>query len=151
ALQPWLLEQSHSGRQRLPWVLLGLGWLLASLALLGPSGERLSHNELKRHDPLVIILDMTPRMLAADRAPNRLQQARHKIADLLQLRGDAQTALVVYAGSAHSVVPLSDDLNTSLNLLDALHPDIMPRAGQRADLAIGKAQQLLEQGANGAG
>ncbi len=151
ALQPWLLEHSHSGRQRLPWVLLGLGWLLAGLALLGPSGERLSHNELKRHDPLVIILDMTPRMLAADLTPNRLQQARHKIADLLQLRGDAQTALVVYAGSAHSVVPLSDDLNTSLNLLDALHPDIMPRAGQRADLAIGKAQQLLEQGANGAG
>ena len=33
--------------------------------------------------------------------------------------GDAQTAIVVYAGSAHTLVPLSDDLGTSRNLLEA--------------------------------
>ena len=63
--------------------------------------------------------------------------------DLLQARDDAQTAIVVYAGSAHSLVPLSDDLLTSSNLLESLKPSIMPVPGRRADLGVEKALQLL--------
>jgi Ca-activated chloride channel family protein len=48
-------------------------------------------------------------------------------------------------------VPLSDDLLTSRNLLEALKPSIMPEPGQRADLGVDKARQLLQQGANGKG
>ena len=40
------------------------------------------------------------------RMPNRLEQARRKLYDLLQNRSDAQTAVIVYAGSAHTLVPL---------------------------------------------
>ena len=65
--------------------------------------------------------------------------------------GNAQTAIVVYAGSAHTLVPLSDDLATSRNLLDALRPSIMPEAGHRADLAVEKALGLLKQGGLGQG
>jgi Ca-activated chloride channel family protein len=67
------------------------------------------------------------------------------------VRSDAQTAIVVYAGSAHTLVPLSDDLSTSRNLLDALKPSLMPEAGHRADLAVNKALALLSQGALGDG
>lgn len=49
-----------------------------------------------------------PEMLATDSSPNRLEQARRKLYDLLQNRSDAQTAVIVYAGSAHTLVPLSD-------------------------------------------
>jgi Ca-activated chloride channel family protein len=48
-------------------------------------------------------------------------------------------------------VPLSDDLSTSRNLLDALKPSLMPQVGHRADLAVTKALALLEQGALGEG
>jgi Ca-activated chloride channel family protein len=99
----------------------------------------------------VVILELTPEMLATDIQPNRLEQARRKLFDLLQNRSDAQTAIVVYAGSAHTLVPLSDDLSTSRNLLDALKPSLMPEAGHRADLAVSKALTLLEQGALGDG
>jgi Ca-activated chloride channel family protein len=70
---------------------------------------------------------------------------------LLQARSDSQTAIIVYAGSAHTLVPLSDDLATSKNLLDAIKPSIMPESGQRADLAVKKALDLLKQGALGQG
>ena len=40
-------------------------------------------------------------MLAGDLSPTRLEQARRKLLDLLRTRNDAQTAIVVYAGSAH--------------------------------------------------
>jgi Ca-activated chloride channel family protein len=90
-------------------------------------------------------------MLATDTPPTRLEQARRKLLDLLQSRSDSQTAIIVYAGSAHTLVPLSDDLATSRNLLDALKPSIMPEAGHRADLAVKKALALLKQGAQGQG
>lgn len=146
-----LLGGGNGRDSKLPWIALGLAWLLAVLALVGPSWERLEETRQRAADPLVVMLELTPQMLADDTPPNRLQQARRKLLDLLEHRRDSQTAIIVYAGSAHALVPLSDDLATSRNLLDALDPAIMPQPGQRADLAVRKALALLAQGALGQG
>jgi Ca-activated chloride channel family protein len=146
-----LLSGGGGRESKLPWIVLGIGWLLALLALLGPSWQRVEQNSQRPVDPLVVMLELTPEMLAADSPPTRLEQARRKLLDLLQARSDSQTAIIVYAGSAHTLVPLSDDLATSKNLLDAIRPSIMPEAGQRADLAVRKALDLLEQGDLGQG
>ncbi|MNF43494.1 Tetratricopeptide repeat protein [compost metagenome] len=151
AFQPWLLQGGRHRQSRLAWLLLGLAWLLALLALIGPGWQRLQQPAQLRSDPLVAIIELTPQMLAADLAPNRLEQTRRKLLDLLAARGEAQTAIVVYAGSAHVLVPLSDDLATAQNLLGALTPSLMPAPGQRADLAVQRALALLDQGANGQG
>jgi len=146
-----LLSGGNGRDSKLPWIALGVAWLLAVFALLGPSWERVEQLSQKPADPLVVLLELTPEMLATDVQPNRLEQARRKLFDLLQNRSDAQTAIVVYAGSAHTLVPLSDDLATSRNLLDALKPSLMPEAGHRADLAVVKALTLLQQAALGDG
>nr|BFE96454.1 hypothetical protein GCM10020185_69900 [Pseudomonas brassicacearum subsp. brassicacearum] len=147
-----VLLSGGSGREsRLPWIALGLGWLLIVLALLGPSWARVEQTSQKPADPLVVVLELTPEMLATDVPPTRLEQARRKVLDLLQNRSDAQTAIIVYAGSAHTLVPLSDDLSTSANLLEALAPSIMPQSGHRADLAVRKALTLLDQSELGQG
>lgn len=149
-----ILLSKHAPRQRnIRYLLLGAAWLCALLALLGPSWE--STTEQPKHDrhfaPLVIAIQLTPDMLANDLQPSRLHHVREKILSLLEQRDTAFTALVVYAGSAHTLVPLSNDLLTSQNLLQALQPDLMPVSGQRADLAIERAIQLLQQGAQGEG
>ncbi|NMY32776.1 tetratricopeptide repeat protein [Pseudomonas sp. WS 5412] len=146
-----LLSGGNGRESKSPWLLLGLAWLLAVLALLGPGWQRVEQISQKPADPLVVVLELTPEMLATDSPPNRLEQARRKLVDLLQARSDAQTAIVVYAGSAHTLVPLSDDLATSRNLLEALRPSIMPEAGHRADLAVEKALGLLKHGGLGQG
>ena len=146
-----LLTDGQAHGSRLPWLALGLAWLLALLALLGPSWQRMEQAATANGAPLVAILDLTPRMLAADVPPSRLEQARRTLTDLLEARRGAQTGIVVYAGSTHVLVPLSDDLATTLNLLGALKPSIMPEPGQRADLAVARAQALLEQANQGSG
>ncbi|WP_338475049.1 tetratricopeptide repeat protein [Pseudomonas khavaziana] len=146
-----LLSGGNGRESKSPWVVLGIAWLLAVLALLGPSWQRVEQSSQKPSDPLVVLLELTPQMLATDSPPNRLEQARRKLYDLLQARSDAQTAIIVYAGSAHTLVPLSDDLATSRNLLEALRPSIMPEPGHRADLAVEKALGLLKQGGLGQG
>jgi len=146
-----LLTRGRLRHSRLPWLVLGLAWLLAVIALLGPSWQRFEQPSMKRSDPLVVLLELTPSMLASDAPPTRLEQAKRKLLDLLERRQDVQTAVVVFAGSAHTVVPLSDDLATTRNLLDALHPSLMPEPGQRADLAVAKGLALLEQAGLGRG
>lgn len=146
-----LLTRGKLRNSRLPWVVLGLAWLIAWLALLGPSWQRIEQPSLSRSDPLVIVLETTPAMLATDIRPSRLEQAKRKILDLLEARGDAQTAVVVFAGSVHTLVPLSNDRATTQNLLDALKPDLIPEPGHRADLAVAQGVELLKQGANGRG
>ena len=141
-----------SGRQsKAPWIVLGLAWLLTGVALLGPSWQRIEQPGRTVVDPLVVVLALNPEMLATDVAPNRLEQARRKLLDLLNARRDAQTALIVYSGSAHVLVPLSDDLGTSRNLLEAIKPSIMPVEGQRADLGVQRALELLDQAEQGQG
>lgn len=147
-----LLRGSQRGQgERMPRVLLGLAAALAALALVGPGWEREQQASQRPDDPLVVILQLTPDMLARDASPDRLGQARRKILDLLQHRVDAQTAIVVYAGSAHTLVPLSNDQATSSNLLEALKPSLMPEPGQRADLAVRQALDLLAQAGQGPG
>lgn len=140
-----LLSGGAARGSRLPWLALGLAWLLALLALLGPSWQRLEQAGAARGEALAVVLDLTPRMLAADLPPSRLEQARRALADLLEARRGEQTGIVVYAGSAHALVPLSDDQATALNLLGAVRPSIMPEPGQRADLGVARALALLEQ------
>lgn len=141
-----LLTRGRLRNSRRPWLVLGAAWLLACLALLGPSWQQAEQPSLSRADPLVVLLDTTPAMLAADVRPTRLGQAKHEILDLLQARPDAQTAVVAFAGSAHTLVPLTNDIATTQNLLDALQPELMPESGHRADLAVAHGIGLLAQG-----
>lgn len=150
AFQPWLLVEGMPPRRR-PWLLLAMAWMLAVLALSGPSWQRVSPLSKVQGEALVILLEMTPDLYASDLSPTRLAQVQRSVRDLIQARAGLPTALIAYAGSAHVVVPLSDDPLTTLNLLDALKPELMPVSGYRADLAVQQASQLLKQGAAGQG
>ena len=59
-------------------------------------------------------------------------------------RKEGQTALVVYAADAFSVVPLTDDGKTINALLSGLTTDIMPAQGSRVDQALMQAYPLFQ-------
>ncbi len=150
ALLPYLVADDDTGSRRyLPWI--AAGWLLAVVALCGPSFYKIPQPVLEKDDALVIVLDLSYSMKAEDTAPSRLDRARQKIIDLLQQRKEGQTALVAYAGDAHVVTPLTDDAPTIINLLPALSPDMMPLPGSAADSAINEAIELLHSGSAGGG
>jgi len=66
-----------------------------------------------------------------------------KIWDLLSARSGARTALIVYAGSAHSVIPLSDDASVFKSFLDGLATDLMPVPGKEPSQALALAEETL--------
>jgi Ca-activated chloride channel homolog len=86
-------------------------------------------------------------MLAEDVPPSRTERARYKIADILRERHEGQTGLIVYAGDAHVVTPMTDDTGTIENLLPHLAPDIMPLPGNNPAMGVQLARQLMENAA----
>lgn len=145
ALLPYLLQEKAVGTRRMPLLLGGIMAVLAIVALAGPTWQRLPSPVFRNTSALVIALDLSRSMDAEDVKPSRLTRARYKIADLLRQRKDGQTALLVYAGDAFTVTPLTDDSDTIASQLEALTTDIMPAQGSRAEAALQLAVRLLQQ------
>ncbi|MCX2784423.1 VWA domain-containing protein [Microbulbifer thermotolerans] len=149
-LLPHLLLRG--GEQR-PWLFTLIFALLcgAIVALAGPSWRKLPTPVYSNQDALVILLDLSPSMMATDLSPNRLTRARLKILDILRQRKDGLTALVAYAGEAHVVTPLTEDTATIANLVPALSPAIVPVSGSNIEMAVETGIRLLKDGATGRG
>lgn len=103
--------------------------LLAIVCLAGPSFRRSPSPFAEDKSHLMLVVKMTPSMSTQDLQPSRLERARTKISDLLQLRQGAATGLIAYAGSAHLVMPATADGEVIDHMLEALDPAIMPAEG----------------------
>jgi len=142
-LLPHVLSGAASLRtQRMPWIISAVV-ALAIIALAGPTWEKRQQSVYQQQSALVIALDLSRSMDAADIRPSRLARARHKIADILKLRLEGQSALLVYAADAFAVTPLTSDVDTILALLPVLETRLMPTQGTRADRALAQALELL--------
>ncbi|MEH6565354.1 MAG: VWA domain-containing protein [Halopseudomonas sp.] len=142
-LRQVLLQQQSGRRYAGRYLLLALCWILALLTLAGPAWESSDRVERSDQAALVVVLQVSRSMLSTDLAPNRLEQGRRKIEDIMRAFPERRIGLIAYAGSAHLVAPLTRDHDTLKNLLGVLHPDIMPARGQQADQALILAYQLL--------
>jgi Ca-activated chloride channel family protein len=151
ALAPHVLSTTATRRADLRWWLLGLGGVIATVALAGPAWERVEQPVFRSDQALVVALDLSRSMDAQDLSPSRLTRARLKILDILERRGSGQTALVVYSANAFTVTPLTTDTDTIAALVNSLSTDIMPSRGSYPIAAIRKGRQLLEQAGIGIG
>ncbi len=142
-LLPYLLDNTKSVAERTPLVLLLTLWSLAILALAGPVWEKIAQPVQQRQDALVIVYDQSLSMYAADFDPNRLTVSKRKVLDVLDMRTEGQTALVVYAGDAHTVTPLTEDSVTIRALVPSINPNIMPSFGSNTIAAVERAKGLL--------
>jgi Ca-activated chloride channel family protein len=144
-LLPYLLISDEKKRIPLGIAAVALGGLLAIVTLAGPTWTKLQQPVFRRDTGLVVLLDLSRSMNAADLRPSRLQLAKFKLRDILARRKEGETALVVYAADPFVVTPLTGDTDTITRQLSSLTTDIMPAQGSRADRAITKAQALLRQ------
>lgn len=138
------LSDGFAGRtNRAPYYGLWLALLISTLALAGPSWQKLPQPIHQRQDALVIVLDLSLSMLAEDIQPSRLVRARHKVLDILNQRREGVTGLVAYSGDAHVVTPLTDDTPTIANLVPSLSPLMMPVVGSNPLAGLELARDLF--------
>lgn len=136
---------AEGGRRAWPVWLLGAGWLAATLAMAGPSWERVRQPTTKTIEPTVVALDMSVSMDATDLTPSRLARARYELQDVLERSAGGQVGLVIYSDEPFVAAPLTDDGRVVAEMIPTLTSDIMPGRGSRPDRAIDQAAALLEQ------
>ena len=122
------------------WSLL---WICGMIAMAGP---RFGYTDVQTFQPerdLVIVLDLSRSMNAADVKPSRIVRAQQKIDDILRTQKGVTVGLVAYAKVPHMVVPLTDDMRTIENLVPALDTSLITVEGDDLKPALKMAARML--------
>lgn len=135
-----------SQRRRIrPIHILLVAWIISTVALAGPAWRLEPSPFADDEAGLVVLLKVSGTMLADDVQPSRLERAKQKLRDLLELRTGAATGLIVYSGSAHLVMPLTRDDRIVSTMVEDLTPELMPVDGDVLSEALQLAEQVLAQ------
>lgn len=148
-LKAWALRQG-AARQHSPMRVVSVWafWIMLAVAQAGPRLplDTLDNKRQTRHDmDLMIVLDVSASMATTDVAPTRLARAKLKLQDLLtQLHGE-RVGLIVFAGEAGMLLPLTHDMaafQQSLALADA---SLFTTRGSYLGAALNLARRHLNQ------
>ncbi len=146
-IAPHLLEHLRIARFNSRWLnpatVSGMLTVLLVLVMMGPSWRQQPSPLNQDEAALVILLDVSSSMQQSDVQPSRLQRSKQKIADLLALRPDKQAALIVYSGTAHTVLTLTADQEILNQYLAAITPGIMPRTGKFPEYSLPLIDKVL--------
>jgi Ca-activated chloride channel homolog len=126
-----------------PAYLLSALLSLGAIAVAGPTWEQERPAFMENRAPLILAVDLSPSMDATDIAPSRLIAVKHQLQDLVQRRAGARTGLLVYAGSAHMVLPPSDDPALLNSFIQALSTELLDSPGKNLLAVTQQALQLL--------
>jgi Ca-activated chloride channel family protein len=117
---------------------------LGSVAVAGPTWRREQPPFTEDKAPLVIALDLSQTMDAIDLDPTRLERAKLKLRDLLTVRNGGRTALFVYAGTAHMVLPFTTDFSLLDLYLSSLSTSLMPNRKKDTAAAVRAIQDFMK-------
>jgi len=131
----------HRRAVRLLLLFVALASLI--LALARPQWGTRLEPVTRRGSDLVIVLDTSLSMATEDLAPNRLGQAKHAIANLLDRTAGERVALVTFAGRANLNCPLTVDHAALRLFLDAVDLDAVSVPGTALADALGLALRTL--------
>ena len=148
-IEPHLLKHLLVGEHRKnllrPINLLLILWLMTVIALAGPTWQKEPSPFLDNEAGLMVLLKVSESMENSDVQPSRLERAKQKIRDLMEIRQGASTGLIVYSGSAHLVMPITRDDRIINMMLEDITPELMPVEGDVLTEALKLADRMVGQ------
>ena len=142
-LLPYMIISGSKVSNGLLILAILFGWIMAVFALAGPAWDKEKTALYQATDALVVVFDLSLSMNATDVRPSRIERARYKAIELIEADSNRAVGLVVFAGNAFDVTPVSDDIATVTHLLQAVHTGVMPVQGSNASSGLIRAEQLL--------
>ncbi|MFZ2642214.1 MAG: VWA domain-containing protein [Verrucomicrobiia bacterium] len=99
------------------------------LALASPRWGYQWQEVRRRGIDIFVALDVSRSMLAQDVRPNRLEQAKFAVRDLLKMAAGDRVGLIAFAGTTFISCPLTLDHAAVQLMLEDMAPDAIPVAG----------------------
>ena len=143
-LQKFVIQKGTEWKSRLMHFSVLIMFIFGFIAFLGPSWDEVELPSKKINSQFVIALDLSQSMLAEDISPNRLERAKFKIQDLLESNPRAETSLLVFSGSTHTVIPFTTDYKLILDQISGLKPSMMPVRGTGFSALFTKLDSLFK-------
>ena len=119
---------------KLVFFLVGLSFLIISL--VNPKmGTKLQTVKREGVD-VVFALDVSKSMLAEDIAPNRLEKAKQIISKIIDKLGSDRVGIIIYAGNAYPLLPITTDHGAAKMFLQNANPDMVSSQGTAINVAL---------------
>jgi Ca-activated chloride channel family protein len=145
-LLPGLLAGVSAGRRKAGVILMITSVVLLIVTLARPQIGFSWEEARSRGLDIVVAIDTSRSMLAADVAPNRLRRAQLSALDLKKLARTDRLGLVAFAGGAFLQCPLTLDDTVFRQSVEALDVSIIPQGGTALAEAIDAAKGAFKEG-----
>ena len=127
-----------------------VAWVLIALAVARPGYAPYYEATSQTGRDVVFALDVSQSMLARDVSLNRLEVAKQGIRDALDQFSNERVALIVYAGTASILCPLTYDYDFARYMLEQANPRTVDFGGTTLQSAVEKAvDQVFDPERNG--
>ncbi len=123
-------------------IALALSFLI--IALVNPKmGTKLKTIKREGVD-IVFALDVSKSMLAEDIAPNRLEKAKQIISKIINKLGSDRVGIIIYAGNAYPLLPITTDQAAAKMFLQNADPDMVSSQGTAINEALKLAKSYYD-------
>lgn len=137
------LGAKHTTAETRPRLWLWFGLALCLIALARPQWGLIEEQVFDQSREVLIAVDLSRSMLAADVKPSRLERSKLLIQSLLDgLKGE-RVGLVLFAGTAFLQSPLSSDYEILREFLPAMNPDYLPEGGSNYKAMLETSMQAF--------
>ena len=123
-------------------IAVGLSFLI--IALVNPKmGTKLKTVKRQGVD-VVFALDVSKSMLAEDIAPNRLEKSKQIISKIVDKLGSDRVGIIIYAGNAYPLLPITTDHAAAKMFLQNADPDMVSSQGTAINEALKLAKSYYD-------
>ena len=119
----------------IPPIFFILGVICVLLSLARPQRVRESKEQFSEGIDIMLAMDISESMLATDLSPNRLEAAKNVGREFIKGRFQDRIGLVVFAGEAFSMCPLTTDYEVLNEYINEINSNLIKTTGT----AIGSA------------
>lgn len=120
--------KSHSFSKIMPYFYI-LAFLFLILAMVDVLGGKQEVKMRQKTSAVIFVLDLSNSMNAQDVQPSRLELAKAIILNTVQNIHDGKVGIVVFAGEAESIMPLTNDFSAADTYLSSLETTVIGRQG----------------------
>ncbi len=125
-------------------IVLSLSFSLLIIGLVNPKMGTALKTVKRSGVDIVFALDVSKSMLAEDVSPSRLERAKHIIDKIIDKLGSDRVGIIIYAGNAFPLLPITTDHSAAKMFLENAHPNMVSSQGTAIGEAIKLAQTFFD-------
>lgn len=124
----WLFGADRPLSKFIPIALL-LSLFFIILALANPRAGKEKVKTLQKTSNVIFLVDVSNSMNAEDVEPSRMEQAKNILKNVIPQLGSDKVGIVIFAGDAVSIMPLTTDVSAADTYLSAIQTNMMKVQG----------------------